>query len=90
MDGWACDGRKAAVLRCLPSWVPRDDDTVLNVDVGKRSRLLSFRCSCQSAKVKVHVTLDDNDAAAIGARFAHAKALQDHAACFKLAGAIFM
>lgn len=90
MDGFVLDSRKNAIFRCLPSWVPQDNETTLKAEVGNRNKLLTFRCSCQGAKVKVPVTLDGDDADEIGQRFAQSKKLLEHAGCFKLPGGCMM
>ena len=45
------------------------------------------RCTCQQAKVKVPVTLDNDDPVAIGQRIAQSQKLLEHAKCSKLSGA---
>ena len=66
MDGYISDARRKVIFDCLPSFGPQNEDTTLNAKPGNRNRLLSFRCTCQQAKVKVPVTLDNDDPVAIG------------------------
>ena len=85
MDGYLHDARQKSIMSCLPCWVPTD--THLTANAGVRTKAILFQCPCSpTRKIKVKVSLNDDEPAVIGAAFAKSKQLLKHAVCFKFAG----